>query len=86
MWHKLREAKPAATEGLQLSDVLQGLQPSRKPVPGRISLLKSIKRGESKTDSSQPAKPSVAPEASGNVQDLVNLTSKTEPRGEDPCC
>ena len=86
VWHKLREAKPAATEGLQLSDVLQGLQPSRKPVPGRISLLKSIKREESKTDSSQPAKPSVAPEASGSVQDLVNLTSKTEPRGEDPCC
>ena len=51
VWHKLREAKPAAMEGLQLSDVLQGLQPSRKPVPGRISLLKTVKRDESKPDS-----------------------------------
>ena len=86
VWHKLREAKPAAVEGLQLSDVLQGLQPSRKPVPGRISLLKSIKRKGSKPDPTTPVKPSASPEAGSNVQDLVNLASKTEPRGEDPCC
>lgn len=57
VWHKLREAKPAATEGLQLSDVLQGLQPSRKPVPGRISLLESVKREESKPDSPSKKEP-----------------------------
>ncbi len=56
VWHKLREAKPAAMEGLQLSDVLQGLQPSRKPVPGRISLLKSVKQ-ESKPDSPSKKEP-----------------------------
>lgn len=38
VWHKVRETKPVA-EGLQLSEVLQGLQPSRKPVPGRFSWL-----------------------------------------------
>lgn len=38
VWHKLRESKFAALEGLQLSEVLQGLQPTRKPVPGRFSL------------------------------------------------
>ncbi|HEY9750500.1 MAG TPA: hypothetical protein V6C63_17595, partial [Allocoleopsis sp.] len=38
VWHKLREAKPVSLEGLQLSDVLQGFQPARKPVPGRMSL------------------------------------------------
>jgi hypothetical protein len=37
VWHKLRETRSVA-EGLQLSDVLQGLQPARQPVPGRISL------------------------------------------------
>lgn len=37
VWHKVREAKPATIEGLQLSDVLSGLQPSGKPVPGRMS-------------------------------------------------
>ncbi|NJK99412.1 MAG: GNAT family N-acetyltransferase [Spirulinaceae cyanobacterium RM2_2_10] len=36
VWHKLREARPL--EGLQLSDVLQGLQPARTPVPTRLSL------------------------------------------------
>ncbi len=39
VFHKLRESKPVFLEGLQLSDVLQGFQPNRKPVPGRISLL-----------------------------------------------
>lgn len=38
VWHKVRETKPASLEGLQLAEVLQGLKPSRKPVPGRFSL------------------------------------------------
>ncbi|MCT0253703.1 GNAT family N-acetyltransferase [Synechocystis sp. CS-94] len=37
VWHKLKETKP---ERLQLSEVLQGLQPlPRTPIPSRISLL-----------------------------------------------
>jgi len=37
VWHKIRESKPAVSlENLQLSEVLQGLQPA-KPVPGRAS-------------------------------------------------
>ena len=39
VWHKIRETK--RLEGLQLSEVLQGLKPSRTPIPSRISLLKS---------------------------------------------
>ncbi|MEB3355736.1 MAG: GNAT family N-acetyltransferase [Synechococcales bacterium] len=39
VWHKVRETKSVSLESLQLSEVLQGLQPSRKPVPGRISLM-----------------------------------------------
>ncbi len=38
VWHKVRETKPASLEGLQLAEVLQGLKPSRNPVPGRFSL------------------------------------------------
>lgn len=38
VWHKLRESKMAA-EPLQWSEVLQSLQPSRKPVPGGMSWL-----------------------------------------------
>jgi hypothetical protein len=36
VWHKLREAKPVSLEGLQLSEVLQGLQRARTPIPSRI--------------------------------------------------
>jgi ribosomal protein S18 acetylase RimI-like enzyme len=40
VWHKLRETRPL--EGLQLSDVLQSLQPSRTPIPSRFSWWKSL--------------------------------------------
>ncbi len=39
VWHKIRETK--RLEGLQLSEVLQGLKPARTPIPSRISILKS---------------------------------------------
>ena len=42
VWHKLREAKPL--EGLQLPEVLQSLQPVRKPIPSRFSLIESIRQ------------------------------------------
>ena len=38
VWHKIKETKPL--EGLQLSDVLQGLKPAQTPIPSRISWLK----------------------------------------------
>lgn len=37
VWHKVRESKPISLEGLQLSDVLTGLQPASKPIPGRMT-------------------------------------------------
>lgn len=40
VWHKIRETKPL--EGLQLSDVLQGLKPARTPIPSRISWVQSM--------------------------------------------
>ncbi|MFW6264190.1 MAG: GNAT family N-acetyltransferase [Cyanobacteriota bacterium] len=51
VWHKLKEAKPVSLEGLQLSEVLQGLQPARTPIPSRMSWLhnKSNKSHSSKT-------------------------------------
>jgi N-acetylglutamate synthase-like GNAT family acetyltransferase len=42
VWHKLRESKPVSLEGLQLSDVLQGFQPARKPIPSRLSWLEVL--------------------------------------------
>jgi hypothetical protein len=42
VWHKVRESRLVSLENLQLADVLQGLQPSRKPVPGRFSFIDSL--------------------------------------------
>ncbi len=47
VWHKLRETKPMS-DALQLADMLSGLQPAQRPVPGRISILKSIKHPQPK--------------------------------------
>lgn len=43
VWHKLRESKSMMSD-LQLSEVLQGLQPARKPVPSRSSWLRFMDR------------------------------------------
>ena len=45
VWHKVREAKPMTLEGLQLPEVLAGLKPVGKPVPGRISWQSKIDKG-----------------------------------------
>lgn len=37
VWHKLRESRSISFDTLQLSDMLQGLQPNRNPVPGRMT-------------------------------------------------
>ncbi|QXE24080.1 GCN5-related N-acetyltransferase [Richelia sinica FACHB-800] len=37
VWHKLRESKFVSLEGIQWPEVLQGLQPARKPIPGGMS-------------------------------------------------
>lgn len=87
VWHKVRETKSIA-EGLQLSEMLQGLQPSRKPVPGRMSMLKSVKHppAESKSQPQAPEKPTNPKPSGKSVPDFVNLASPSEPHGEDPCC
>lgn len=37
VWHKIRESRLVALEGIQWTEVLQGLQPARKPIPGGMS-------------------------------------------------
>ncbi|MBE7383155.1 MAG: GNAT family N-acetyltransferase [Leptolyngbya sp. SIO1E4] len=48
VWHKVREAKPTALEGLQLPEVLAGLQPAGKPIPGRMSWQSETDEGQRK--------------------------------------
>ncbi|MBE9049638.1 GNAT family N-acetyltransferase [Nostocales cyanobacterium LEGE 11386] len=40
VWHKLRESKFVSLEGIQWTEVLQGLQPARKPIPGGMSWVR----------------------------------------------
>jgi hypothetical protein len=54
VWHKVRESK-FSLEALQLAEVLQGLQPTRKPVPGRFSFADPSRR----TDSNELSQPRV---------------------------
>jgi ribosomal protein S18 acetylase RimI-like enzyme len=91
VWHKLREAKPVSLEGLQLADVFQGLQPARKPVPGRISLLKSLKRQLEQTEANpalqHASEPIEAETTSPKVIDqLASQVKLPDPHREDPCC
>ena len=80
VWHKVRETKSIA-EGLQLAEMLQNLQPARKPVPGRISMLKSVKLpAPDKLQAPNPDKPTPK-----SVQEMMKAASQ-EPRREDPCC
>lgn len=37
VWHKIRESKLVSLEGIQWQDMLQGLQPVHKPIPGGMS-------------------------------------------------
>jgi ribosomal protein S18 acetylase RimI-like enzyme len=50
VWHKVREAKHLSLEGLQLSDVLSGLQPSRSPIPSRYELSSQPLDSEDQSD------------------------------------
>jgi len=52
VWHKVRESKPISLEGLQLSDVLTGLQPAAKPIPGRMTWAADL-----------PPKPTTSPDS-----------------------
>jgi len=79
VWHKVRETKSIA-EGLQLAEMLQNLQPARKPVPGRISMLKSVKLPTPEQKAPDADKPTPK-----TVQELMKAASQ-EPHREDPCC
>ncbi|MDX2213010.1 MAG: GNAT family N-acetyltransferase [Oculatellaceae cyanobacterium bins.114] len=62
VWHKVRETRFVSLEGLQLSEVLQGFQPARKPVPGRFSLLESIRQLPQTPNPTDDNSSSISPE------------------------
>lgn len=89
VWHKLRESKPTALEGLQLSEVLQNLQPARKPVPGRMSLLRSMKirpLGMAGPDGVTDGPATSDPESQAGQGRLSVPADLLDPHRQDPCC
>ncbi|MGB3532089.1 MAG: GNAT family N-acetyltransferase [Microcoleaceae cyanobacterium] len=82
VWHKLRESK-LSLDGLQLSDMLQSLQPARKPVPGRMSWLGPMNphSGEGKGKGTDTLKGS-----SYNVSEFseIDETDTFQPGSENP--
>ena len=76
VWHKLRESKPMTLDGLQLSDVLPGLQTAGKPIPSRISWLADILPSKrSSTSPSSKANHSTSQPAIKPSQDHSNSTN-----------
>ena len=59
VWHKVREARHLSLEGLQLSDMLTGLQPAGKPVPGRMTW--SADRWQAALEAQTPDLPAETP-------------------------
>ncbi len=88
VWHKLREAKPATLESLQLAEVLQGLKPARTPIPSRISPLPLSGPADMASDASgRPALPS--PPAQLGKKSRLNLPTASDfadPPQQGPCC
>jgi ribosomal protein S18 acetylase RimI-like enzyme len=95
VWHKVKETKPTALESLQLTEVLQGLKPARKPIPSRITLLRSMNQsaqadGEGEADSPLHANHSNPVPTNGQASKrLLNLPVSpdfSDPPQEGPCC
>ncbi|MGA7933000.1 MAG: GNAT family N-acetyltransferase [Kovacikia sp.] len=100
VWHKVRESKPNALEGLQFPEVLQSLKPARKPVPSRISTLQSVIQlpPEVKVDANLTPQPDSIPSKSpGQNKKSAGRSTKrifrlhvptdfSDPPQEGPCC
>jgi hypothetical protein len=71
VWHKIKESRPL--EGLQLSEVLQGLKPARTPIPSRISWLRSMSESYQSTVKNKDI--FTPGEGLGNLEDKGNSES-----------
>lgn len=80
VWHKLREAKPVSLEGLQLSEVLQGLQPARTPVPSRIAWWKSLSKKTQAVARGENSQPISTSKSAISKQTVLPVKSSPENR------
>ena len=71
VWHKLRESKFVSLEGIQWQEMLQGLQPTRKPIPGGMSWM--------------PQTQQVHPERAIPMQSEIVASTHQNPNMDIPC-
>ncbi|MDB9450291.1 GNAT family N-acetyltransferase [Dolichospermum circinale] len=71
VWHKLRESKFVSLEGIQWQEMLQGLQPTRKPIPGGMSWM--------------PQTQQVHPERAIPMQSEIVASTYQNPNMDIPC-
>lgn len=87
VWHKLRESKFVSLEGIQWSEVLQSLQPARKPVPGGMSWLQQKQQPtpvEVKNDCNAIPGQLVRPEPNAYLRN-VEASPPQDPQPDQPC-
>jgi ribosomal protein S18 acetylase RimI-like enzyme len=74
VWHKIRESKLVSLEGIQWPEVLQGLQPARKPIPGGMSWIP--KQQQPKSDRPVPSKSEIV--SFGNQYSKIDASRHCE--------
>jgi hypothetical protein len=69
VWHKVKESKTLSLEALQLTEMLQGLQPNQSPAPGRMTFLKWVPAPvHTQNGIQRPLKDGVQPDGNPNAQ------------------
>jgi len=81
VWHKLREARPVSFENIPLPDVLQGLQPARKPIPTRFLPFQPHPFSSSHLSATPPHSPNGSPSPSDRSTDSGSSTNSAHPEG-----
>ncbi|MBR8836235.1 MAG: GNAT family N-acetyltransferase [Stigonema ocellatum SAG 48.90 = DSM 106950] len=79
VWHKVRESKFVSLEGIQLPEMLQGLQPVRKPIPGGMSWAQQTQQ----VSSDRVVKPNSAKETVAFSRPKSSLEASNKPESTD---
>ncbi|MCG6135515.1 MAG: GNAT family N-acetyltransferase [Nostoc sp. LLA-1] len=83
VWHKLRESKFVSLEGIQWTEVLQGLQPARKPIPGGMSWIKPRQQPLSERQIPSKSEPPIAFGCNNGHLEPLPLPESTDTQQEN---
>jgi ribosomal protein S18 acetylase RimI-like enzyme len=81
VWHKIRESKLVSLEGIQWPEVLQGLQPARKPIPGGMSWIP--KQQQPKADRAVPSKSEIVYFGNNNFNTDISGQSEQNDQAQE---